>query len=111
MTALLRRLSRICLSARGSARSSTSSKSLRRSTPRPAALARVQYIEQPTHRDLRANPPATIVVAEHDQNNLLAKASLYYIEDFPEFRAFLVENYRGEGAVGRFHVLMPVDRP
>ena len=58
-------------------------------------------------RDLRANPPARIVIADHDQNNLLPKASIYYIEDFPEFRAFLVENYRGEGNAGRFHILQP----
>ena len=59
-------------------------------------------------RDLQARPPVQIVIADHDQNNLLPKSSLYYIDDFPEFRQFLVQHYRGAGSAGRFHILSRV---
>jgi hypothetical protein len=60
-------------------------------------------------QDLEAHPPVRIVIADHDQNNLLTKSSLDYIDDFPELRAFLVESYTPEGDAGRFNILRRVD--
>ena len=58
-------------------------------------------------QDLAARPPARIVIADHDENNLLPKSSFHYIDDFPEFRSYLVQGYTSEATAGRFYILKP----
>jgi 4-amino-4-deoxy-L-arabinose transferase-like glycosyltransferase len=62
-------------------------------------------------QDIKAHPPELFLIADHDQNNLMPMSSLHYIDEFPEFKAFLSENYKPEGNTGtdRFYTLRRVD--
>jgi hypothetical protein len=54
--------------------------------------------------DLEARPPAAVVVADGDGNNLLPKPSIRYLDDFPVFRRWLQRNYTPDIRAGRYYV-------
>jgi len=58
---------------------------------------------------LRAGPPTYVVVGRADRNNLMSKTSLQYLEDFPEFRSYLLEAYRVEAEAGRYMIMRRKD--
>jgi hypothetical protein len=56
---------------------------------------------------LEANPPRYILVLDHDKNDLMPKTSRQFLDDFPEFKSYLEEQYQLETTIEHFAVWRP----
>jgi hypothetical protein len=54
--------------------------------------------------DLRRRPPLYIVVADQDAEPLMPRTSKQYMEQFPQFRQFVNENYQVEQTIGNYTI-------